>query len=378
MNNPIWLMTSAYPKLDFAGVVKKARALGAQGLELCVFRRDGARKDHVATHLDYEHFTAKDAQKVIDVCRKYNLRVSVGAYENLLADDEKEAMANRDHLLRLIRIAYLLGGDGADVVAGTFVGYNARLGRQDRGFEKNLALYGEVFAPIIKYAEDLGVTVTYENCPMEGWRPLSEPQTCNNLPCTLAARKLMYAVIPSKAHGETYDPSHDAWQHIDPSDVVRNTDPARLRRIHIKGTRNRYDAMAIHWGRLFPVQQVDPKLAAKAGVPVSSSSWDRHNYDPALPGFGGSDSIDWRKFIDTLNSLGYDRKPFVIENEAWNSSHTGNEGATDQGFAATILNCAPLLWPLGKDGYKFDKKCLTLLKDAPKDIPLVTYSQLTK
>ena len=355
MNNPIWLMTSAYPKLDFAGVVKKARALGAQGLELCVFRRDGARKDHVATHLDYEHFTAKDAQKVIDVCRKYNLRVSVGAYENLLADDEREAMANRDHLLRLIRIAYLLGGDGADVVAGTFVGYNARLGRQDRGFEKNLALYGKVFAPIIKYAEDLGVTVTYENCPMEGWRPLSEPQTW-----------------------ETYDPSHDAWQHIDPSDVIRNTDPARLRRIHIKGTRNRYDAMAIHWGRLFPVQQVDPKLAAKAGVPVSSSSWDRHNYDPALPGFGGSDSIDWRKFIDTLNSLGYDRKPFVIENEAWNSSHTGNEGATDQGFAATILNCAPLLWPLGKDGYKFDKKCLTPLKDAPKDIPLVTYSQLTK
>lgn len=376
MNNPIWLMTSAYPKLDFAGVVKKAKALGAQGLELCVFRRDGARKDHVATHLDYENFSAKDAQKVIDVCRKNNLRVSVGAYENLLCDDEAEAIANRNHLLKLIRIAYLLGGDAADVVAGTFVGYNHRLGRQNGGFEKNLMLYKKVFTPIIKYAEDLGVTVVYENCPMEGWRPLSEPTTYNNLQCTLAARKLMYALIPSKAHGETYDPSHDAWQHINPADVIKNTDPARLRRIHIKGTRNRYDSMAIHWGRTFPVQQVDAKLAAKAGVPTSSSEWDRHHYDPALPGFGGSDSIDWREFIDTLNAIGYDKKPYVIENEGWNSSHTGNEGATDQGFQATILNTAPLLWPLGAKGYAFDKKALSPLVDAPKDIPVRTIDKL--
>lgn len=378
MNNPIWLMTSAYRQLDFNGVVKKARTLGAQGLELCVFRRDGSRKDHVATHLDYEKFSCKDAQYVIDTCRKTGLRVSVGAYENLLDDNENEAMANRDHLLRLIRIAYLLGGDEANVVAGTFVGYNHRLGRQDRGFEKNLNLYKKVFAPIIKYAEDLGVTVTYENCPMEGWMPLSEPQTYNNLPCTLAARKLMYALIPSKAHGETYDPSHDAWQHINPADVLRASDPARVKRIHIKGTRNHYDAKSIHWGRLFPVQQVDPKLAAKAGVPFSTDSWDRHNYDPALPGFGGSDSIDWREFFDTMNMLGFDGTPCVIENEAWNSSHTGNEAATDQGFAATILNCAPLLWPLGKNGYRFDNSKLPALVDARKDIPVMTYAKLVK
>ncbi len=376
MNNPIWLMTSAYPKLDFNGVVAKARKLGAQGLELCVFRRDGSRKDHVATHLDYENFTAKDAQKVIDTCRKYNLRVSVGAYENLLDDNEAEAIANRNHLLKLIRIAHLLGGDEADVVAGTFVGYNHRLGRQNGGFEKNLALYKKVFTPIIKYAEDLGVTVVYENCPMEGWTPLTEPMTYNNLQCTLAARKLMYALIPSKAHGETYDPSHDAWQHINPADVIRNTDPSRLRRIHIKGTRNRYDSLAIHWGRVFPVQHVDPKLAEKAGIPYSTSEWDRHHYDPALPGFGGSDSIDWREFLDTLNSIGYDGRPYVIENEGWNSSHTGNEGATDQGFASTILGCAPLLWPLGRNGYAFDKKSMKPLPDARKDIPVVTIDKL--
>ena len=92
MNNPIWLMTSAYARLSFDEVVKKAKKAGAQGLELCVFRRDGSRKDHVATHLDYEDFSRKDAQKVIDVCRKENLRVSVGAYENLLSENEDEAI----------------------------------------------------------------------------------------------------------------------------------------------------------------------------------------------------------------------------------------------------------------------------------------------
>ncbi|HPB11146.1 MAG TPA: sugar phosphate isomerase/epimerase, partial [Kiritimatiellia bacterium] len=56
MNNPIWLMTSAFPKLTLAEVIARVKAVGAQGAELCVFRRDGTRRDHVATHLDYEAF----------------------------------------------------------------------------------------------------------------------------------------------------------------------------------------------------------------------------------------------------------------------------------------------------------------------------------
>lgn len=369
-------MTSAYPRFNFDRLVQKAHKVGAQGLELCVFRRDGTRADHVATHLPYENFTRDDAQKVIDTCRKENIRISLGAYENLISENESEAVANQNHLLKLIRMAYLLGGDKADVVAGTFVGYNHKLGLEENGYEKNLELYKKVFTPIIKYAEDLGVTVTYENCPMEGWTSLAVPQTYNNLTCTLASRKLMYALIPSKAHGETYDPSHDVWQHINPSDVLKAMDKTRLRRIHVKGTRNRYDARAIHWGRLFNPQAVNPELAKAAGVPISTSSWDKHNYDPALPGFGGSDSLDWREFIDTVNSIGFDKLPFVIENEAWNSSHTGNEGATDQGFAATILNCSPLLWPLTENGYTFDNANLAPLVDAPKDIPVITVDQL--
>ena len=50
-------MTSAFASdPDFESVVRRAKDVGAQGLELCVFRRDTDRADHVATHLDYENF----------------------------------------------------------------------------------------------------------------------------------------------------------------------------------------------------------------------------------------------------------------------------------------------------------------------------------
>jgi hypothetical protein len=72
------------------------------------------------------------------------------------------------------------------------------------------------------------------------------------------------------------------------------------------------------------------------------------------------------------------RNPFVIENEGCNSSHTGNIGATMQGFKATILNTAPVIWPLGPNGYEFDKKSLKPMTDAfcQKNIPVVTMDNL--
>jgi len=377
-NNPIWLMTSAFAAdRTFDDVVKRAQSVGAQGLELCVFRRDTDRADHIATHLNYESFSLEDAKRVIDVCNKTGLRISVGAYDNLIGGKIENQVVNQNHILKLIRIAALLGGDANDVVCGTFVGYDTLLGREDRGFEKNLLKFQKVFTPIVKYAESLGVTLCFENCPMEGWQPVTAPDCYNNLPGCLAARKLMYALVDSKNLQETYDPSHDVWQHIDPSAVIEAMDFSKLRRVHIKGTRNfTNDAEAIHWGRLFPQQSVSADLAKKTGVPLPSNEWDRMSYEPRLPGFGGSDSCDWTKFLETLMAKGY-RNPFVIENEGFNSSHTGNMGATLQGFKATILNTAPVIWPLGKEGYVYDNSSVKPMKmTLEKDIPVVTMDKL--
>ena len=376
MNNPIWVMTSAFKPLTLDQVVQRTREIGAQGMELCVFRRDGSRTDHVATHLDYEHFGLDHARRVIDLCRREGLRFSVGAYENLIGGDPAERVRNQDHLLRLIRIAHLCGGNRNNVNVGTFVGYNAELGAQDRGFQRNLEEYARVFGPIVRYAEDLGVTLMYENCPMEGWRPASSPTTYNNLPGTLAARKLMYTLLPSRAHGETYDPSHDVWQNINPIDVIEAADLSRIHRVHVKGTRNLTTSARVHWGALYPMQSVDPELARQAGVPIPAHEWDRHHYEPMLPGFGGNDSMDWRGFLETLMRKQFNG-PFVIENEAANSAHTGNLGATVQGFRAAVYCLSPIVWPLGPQGYQFDASALPPLADpANTDIPVRTMQEL--
>ena len=383
-NNPIWLMTSAFASdPDFETVVRRAKQVGAQGLELCVFRRDTDRQDHIATHLDYDNFTAARAKQVIEICNRENLRISVGAYDNLIGGNPELQPVNQNHILKLVRIAAMLGGDANDVVCGTFVGYDQVLGREENGFEKNLLKFRKVFQPILNYAKSLGVTLCVENCPMEGWVPSASPVCYCNLPGCLAARKLMYAVLDDdSALQETYDPSHDVWQHIDPSDVINAMDIRKLRRVHIKGTRNfENDAEAVNWGRLFPRQRVNDALAAKAGLPAMApdaegGNWDRLNYEPRLPGFGGSDSCDWTKFLETLMTKGF-KRPFVIENEGWNSSHTGNMGATMQGFRATILNTAPVVWPLGPEGYQFDTSALKPMTDAyAKDLPVLTIDKL--
>ncbi|MDH6303952.1 sugar phosphate isomerase/epimerase [Parabacteroides sp. PF5-5] len=376
MNNQIWLMTSAFKPYSLDQIMEKAKETGVQGLEVCVFPRGGSWSDHVATHIDYESFDAEQARRLLESFNNAGLRFSIGSYENLIGGDPAERLVNQNHLLKLIRIAHLCGGDAQDIKVGTFVGYNDELGVQDGGFEKNLYEYQRVFSPIIKYAEDLGVTIIYENCPMEGWRSKTWPYTYNNLTGTLAARKLMYTLIPSRSHGETYDPSHDIWQHINPADVIKETDMSRLHRVHVKATRNLRNKSSIYWGAMYPKQYVNPELAGRAGVPIVEHDWDRHPFEAMLPGFGGYDSMDWRDFLETLMHAGYD-KPFVIENEAVLSSHTGNIGATMQGFKAATLCLAPIVWPLKEnEGYTYHDERPNYPTDPIKDIPVVSMKEL--
>ncbi|MDX5421687.1 MAG: sugar phosphate isomerase/epimerase [Hymenobacteraceae bacterium] len=373
MNNQVWMMTSAFDQLSLDEIIEKAAEVGVQGLDVCVFRKDGTRDDFVATHLDYENFGPDDASALLDKFNQARLRLSLGAFDNLIGGDPEQRLYNQNHLLRLIRMAHLLGGDANDIKVGTFVGYNHELGNQENGFQKNLDEYARIFSPIIRYAEDLGVTILYENCPMEGWRSAGYTSTFNNLTGVLAARKLMYELIPSKAHGEIYDPSHDVWQHLDPSDVIRHTDMDRLHRIHVKATRNGNN---VHWGNMYPMQLVDADLAKRAGIPTCQHEWDRHNYEAMLPGFGGSDSMDWRTFVNTLKERGF-KGPFEIENEAALSKGTGNMGAIVQGFKAATLYLAPMLWPLTTDGFQYDNTDFMELKQpGVKDIPVVTMKEL--
>ena len=374
MQNPIWLMSSAYDKLNQEELITKATELGVQGIDLCVFRADSDRDDHTATHLDYESFGVDDAEQLIDRFNAEGLRVSLGAFDNMIGGEPTERVKNQNHLLRLIRIAHLLGGDENDIIVGTFVGFNHELGNQIDGFQRNLEEYQRIFGPIVKYAEDLGVTIAYENCPMEGWRSSRYTSTFNNLTGILAARKLMYAMVDSRAHGEIYDPSHDIWQNTDPVEVIRQTDAARLKRIHVKTTRNLQTKARVEWGGMYPMQHVDSALAEKADVSIPAHDWDRHHYEAMLPGFGGTDHMDWNTFVAVLHEKGFSGA-FEIENEAKNSKDTGNMQAIDQGVKACVNYLSPLLWALSEEGYRAPEH-KPLMFSPKSDIPVVTMGQL--
>jgi len=91
--------------------------------------------DFVATHLDYEDFWFGGGKS--DSGNKFNaanLKLSIGALRILLGRSRASNQKIKNHLLRLIRMAYLMGGDENDVKVGTFVGYNHELGNQEGGF----------------------------------------------------------------------------------------------------------------------------------------------------------------------------------------------------------------------------------------------------
>jgi len=186
----------------------------------------------------------------------------------------------------------------------------------------------------------------------------------------------MYALIPSKAHGEIYDPSHDVWQHTDPVDVIAQSDISRIQRIHVKATRNLRTRARIDWGGMYPMQSVDADLAEKAGVDVPKNDWDRHHYEAMLPGFGGSDSMDWRAFVELLSSSGF-TGPYEIENEAGNSKDTGNLAATIQGFQAAKTFLAPMLWDMDTEkGYQY-RASSPLSQPKLSDVPVMTIDRLS-
>ena len=189
-----------------------------------------------------------------------------------------------------------------------------------------------------------------------------------------AARKLMYTLVPSKAHGEIYDPSHDVWQHTDPVEVIRESDISRIHRIHVKATQNLQTLGRIQWGGMYPMQQVNRELAERAGIAIPAHDWDRHHYEAMLPGFGGSDSMDWRAFVDLLNLRGYSG-PYEIENEAKNSKDTGNMAAIVQGYQATISFLRPMLWELTEGGYQYRQRT-PLHEPDVADIPVMTMDKL--
>lgn len=185
---------------------------------------------------------------------------TVGYYCNALMNPDHQAT-----LEKVIDTAHLFGAHTVSTFAGALEG---------QPVEAALPAFKKVFSELARRAEDRGVRIAIENCPMDGtWRSA----TCN-IGFNPKAWELMFDAVPSDALGLEWEPAHAMGQLIDPI--------AQLRRwvkkvVHVHGK----DAT------------IQRDLIAEQGVMGPEA--------PVLmrtPGFGDT---DWRQVFTILYMSGY-------------------------------------------------------------------------
>jgi sugar phosphate isomerase/epimerase len=236
------------------------------------------RKFAGVTHVDVTDFSAAKADEVNALCAKHGVALSaLGYYPNLLDPDAETAAVALAHLQRVIAAAPLLGLD----TVNTFVGKNWKLSVDD-----NWPRFLAVWRPLVKFAEDHGVRIGIENCPM--FFTNDEWPGGKNLMTSPAIWRRAFADIPSPNFGLNFDPSHFALQFIEPTSALHEFKD-KLFHCHAKDVR-------IYRERLNQVGVFAPPL-----------EW----HQPRLPGYG---EIDWARFMSVLMETGYDG-PVCIEVE---------------------------------------------------------------
>jgi sugar phosphate isomerase/epimerase len=188
---------------------------------------------------------------------------ALGYYPNVLSPDPRESEATIEHLRRVIVAAQVLEIG----LVNTFIGRD-----WTRSLRKNWSRFREVWPPLIRFAEEHGVHVAIENCPM--LFTADEWPGGKNLAVSPAIWRQMFEEIPSDSFGLNYDPSHMIWQHMDPIQPLRDF-AAKIFHVHAKDAR------------------IDRQKLNQAGILAHPLEY----HDPRLPGLG---EVDWSAFFAAL------------------------------------------------------------------------------
>jgi sugar phosphate isomerase/epimerase len=162
-----------------------------------------AMLDPVANTLDLRApFTVKRAIRVHAAMRTCGVGLSDLAYfDNMLVSDDGARRKKHDFMLRVFDAAVLLE---TDAVCG-FVGRNPQL-----EMDANLAMFEEVFIPLLKEARARGLTYRIEQCPMPGWNITDKWH--NNIAYAPGPWIALHRICERHGVGDQfrihYDPSH--------------------------------------------------------------------------------------------------------------------------------------------------------------------------
>ena len=230
------------------------------------------------THIDVNNFKPADVPRILGLEEVHGIDISgLGYYPNLLTPDQEAARVAAAHLRLVISTAKMLNL----TVVSTFVGRD-----WTRSVEDNWPRFLSVWKDLIAYAEDQGVRVAIENCPMIF--TADEWPGGKNLASSPAIWRRMFEEIPSPNFGLNYDPSHQVWQQMDHIAPLKEF-ASRIFRVHLKDV------------------AVDRQQLNQVGI----LAYPLQFHSPKLPGRGDT---DWAKFLRALKDSGYDG-PVCVEVE---------------------------------------------------------------
>jgi sugar phosphate isomerase/epimerase len=272
-------VSAILPDLSLPEVLAVARDNGYSCVELMCWPKGKAERRYAGvTHVDVAAMTREGARKTADLVRKSGVEISgLGYYPNPLVPDANEAAVYVKHLKDVIKAARLLGVG----VVNTFIGRD-----WTKNLEDNWPRFKKVWPPLVKFAEDLGIDIAIENCPM--YFTKDEWPGGKNLAHTPAVWRRMFEEIPNKNFGLNFDPSHLVWQRIDYLRAARDF-AAKIFHAHAKDCR------------------VDPHRLDEVGILATPLEF----HTPKLPGLG---EVEWGRLISVLGDAGYDG-PICVEVE---------------------------------------------------------------
>ena len=190
----------------FEEMMDTAAGLGYECVEAACWPQGKAERRYAGvSHIDVDNDSREYVNHIHETCKKTGVEISALAYyPNTMDGDFQKREAAIRHLKKVIAFSEKLGVG----MVTTFVGRD-----QTKSVEENLEAFGRIWPPIIQYAEEHGVRIAIENCPMlfgrEQW------PGGNNLFTSPALWRKMFDMIPSKNFGINYDPSHFVWQMMD-------------------------------------------------------------------------------------------------------------------------------------------------------------------
>jgi sugar phosphate isomerase/epimerase len=271
---------------SFEETIDIASQMGFRCVEVACWPRGKAERRYAGvSHIDVDDLSDEKAASILSACAQKGIEISsLAYYPNPMDGDLAKREASIEHLRKVIAASARLGVN----LVTTFVGRD-----QVKTVEENLELFETIWPPIISYAEQQGVKVAIENCPMLFGR--DQWPGGQNLAATPRIWRKLFERIPSPFFGLNYDPSHFVWQMMD---YIRPLYEFRE--------------------KIFHVHFKDIKLYPEKLNDVGSLAYPLEYMSPKLPGLG---DVDWGRYVSALTDIGFDGFACIeVEDRAFEAS----------------------------------------------------------